>query len=253
MWVFIRFLKVVLMVFWLVSLSHFSVFAGSMDEILLNSIGNNDLEMVKTAVTNGADVNYNKKDHYSPLGFAVVQKNPVIAAYLLEHGADVNGYVDKMTYFDTPLGIAIANNDLKMIGLLVGWGADVNGPRAIKPEWNSPLPGLGGGGGGLTPLIVAIEKEFGQGPAPAVVQFLIMNKADVNQATVKGYTPLMAAAHMRPYGPEVNAKFCMIAKELLKAGADPAYQDDKGKTALQYAIDANFPEMIKILLPVSPQ
>jgi ankyrin repeat protein len=45
----------------------------------------------------------------------------------------------------------------------------------------------------------------------------------------------------------------ILAKLLLNAGADPAMRDAQGKTALQYAIDSGFNEMINLLLPISPK
>lgn len=256
-WVIIRFLKVIVIFFCLISISNSNVFASSIDDMLLNSSYNNDFEMVKTAVANGADVNYHKKNCCSPLGYAVINKNPTMAAYLLEQGADVNGGFEKYTgasSLETPLLIAIANDDLQNIGLLVKAGADVNLARITVRE--NCMPGQAGRGL-ITPLIMAIKKEGGENPSPAVVQFLIMKNADVNQATTKeGFTPLMAAACFDSFGygnSDIGARRCMIAQALLKAGADPAYQDEHGKTALQYAIDANFREMIKILLPVSPK
>lgn len=220
-------------------------FAGSMDDMLLTAVANNNLELAKTAVANGANVNYAKKDHYTPLTLAVKNKNAIMVAFLLNNGADSNQKMDRFSYLDTPLIFAVQNDDLKVAQMLVQSGADVNTPREMK---NSGFPT---NSDGATPLIFAIQKELSDLPSLAMVQFLISKGADVNQANAHDYTPLMASAEYK-WGKQQQTR-CQIAKALLQAGADPARKTDKGKTALQYAIDTNFVDMMNLLLPVSPK
>lgn len=140
------------------------------------------------------------------------------------------------------------NDDLKIAQILVQAGADVNIPREMK---NSGLPNFPTNSDGATPLIFAIQKDMTDIPSLSMVQFLISKGADVNKSNDHGYTPLMASAEYK-WGKQQQNR-CQIAKALLQAGADPASQNNKGKTALQYAIDTNFTDMINLLLPISPK
>jgi ankyrin repeat protein len=244
----LRILKTILLVVCLFVFTSSIALAGAMDDMLLNAVANNNLELAKTAVTNGADVNYAKKDHYTPLTLAVKNKNAVMVSYLLNSGADTNQKMDRFSYLDTPLIFAVENDDLKIAQMLVQAGADVNTPREMKKGGLLSFPT---NADGATPLIFAIQKEMTDMPSLPMVQFLISKGADVNQANDHGYTPLMASAEYK-WGKQQQNR-CQIAKVLLQAGADPVRQNDKGKTALQYAIDTNFVDMINLLLPISPK
>ncbi len=62
----------------------------SIDRILMTSVRQGDLEMVKFAVKKGADVNF--RDHMGddPLMSALLLGDVKIAEFLIENGADVN-------------------------------------------------------------------------------------------------------------------------------------------------------------------
>lgn len=54
-----------------------------MDDMLLNAVANNNLELAKMAGANGANMNYDKKNHYTPLTLQCENKN--VAGYLLNN------------------------------------------------------------------------------------------------------------------------------------------------------------------------
>ena len=242
-------LKKILLVACLFIFSSSIAFASEvMDDMLLNAVANNNLELAKMAGANGANMNYDKKNHYTPLTLAVKNKNVAMVSYLLNNGADPNQKTDRFSYLDTPLIFAVDNDDLAIAQMLVQAGADVNTPREMKKD---DLFSFATNADAATPLIFAIQKEMTDRPSLLMVEFLVSKGADVNQANKYGYTPLMAVAEYKWGNQQQNR--CQIAKVLLQAGADPSKKNDKGKTALQYAIDTNFVEMINLLLPISPK
>ena len=210
-------------------------YAGTMDDLLLKSIAKNDIEMIKIAIANGADVNYVKKGYHTPLSLAIKKANIELASYLINNGADPN---IKMELDDeriiTPLIIAVQNDNFIAIQFLIESGTNINEPI----------------GYGDTPLMVSIKKTS-LSRSLEILNFLISNGADVNQPDNEGVTPLMVAAN-------VDYKFAegirlTVAKVLLAAGANPTSVDRRGRTALQYAVDKGSNEMIKLLLPITPK
>jgi uncharacterized protein len=82
---------------------------------------------------------------------------------------------------------------------------------------------VGGGGGGLTPLVFAAR----EGDIESA-KLLIAAKADVNQTTEYGWTPLLVAVNNRNY---------QLAKLLLDSGANPNLANKGGWTPLYLATD----------------
>lgn len=228
-------LKVVLLAICLFLLNISSVFASSMDDLLINAIGNNDINMVNSALANGANINYNG-NFTTPLVTAINSQNFDIVKYLVDHGADVS-----MKYYwrpyernkMAPILFAIDKRDIRIVKFLVAKGADTTTTYE---------------GNGNTALMFAIINNN-----MPIFQFLVQQHVDVNQGDNNGYTPLMRVAERSSY-PYINDEYRIyMAKVLIKSGADPAKRTVEGKTALQYAIKTNYTEMINLLLPISPK
>uniref|UniRef100_G1TNT1 Uncharacterized protein n=1 Tax=Oryctolagus cuniculus TaxID=9986 RepID=G1TNT1_RABIT len=96
---------------------------------------------------------------------------------------------------------------------------------------------------GETPLMVACKSKHvdARGVSKAkMVRYLLENEADPNIQDKSGKTALMHACLERA-GPEVVSL-------LLRSGADLSLQDHSSCSALVYAIDADDPETLQVLL-----
>ena len=97
---------------------------SSDEEKLLEAAGDGDLDNVKIALSNGADVNvkggYNKT---TPIINASMYGEPEVVSILLENGADVNA---KDNHGETALMMAARYGNTDIVSTLVKKGADVN-------------------------------------------------------------------------------------------------------------------------------
>jgi len=147
-----------------------------------------------------------------------------VAAYLLDHGADVNGTATQPTggrgadQIETPLLAAVGAGNKAMAQFLIDHGANVNFNQGYLGE---------------TPLQLAARKGF-----QAVIQVLLASHAEINARDHNGTTPLFSA---------VASGQIKIVQMLLAAGADPNQKDNQGRTVLNFAIRTS-PEMMKALL-----
>jgi ankyrin repeat protein len=149
-----------------------------------------------------------------------------VAAYLLDHGTDVNRSASDVVLNTelqqagsvSPLLAAVSVGNKAMTQFLIEHGANVN----FKGENN-----------GVTSLHLAARKGF-----QAVAEVLIANHADVNAKDKAGQTPLFAAVQ----GGQIK-----IIQMLIAAGAKPNLKDVKDNTVLNFAIKTS-PEMFKTLL-----
>jgi len=232
-----RILRVVLVVFCLVITNSSNVFARPVDDMLSNGVGRNDMDMVKMAVDNGANVNY-KRDIYvqSPVHVAIDHKNIDMILYLCQKGALIDvGTIGNGFNKKTELIHAAEVDSLDLVKLFVEVGEKVNAADI----------------NGNTPLMTALKSYSSRPSILEMVNYLISVKANVNQANNDRYTPLMAVANTYSNNNvEINIE---IAKTLLAAGADLSKKDISGNTALQYAVNNNNKEMINLLLPISPK
>jgi ankyrin repeat protein len=186
---------------------------------------------------------------FTPLVDAATKGELVVAKYLLDHGANVNGG-PRMPGL-VPLLAAAENGQKAMVELLLSRGADVNG-------------------GGLSPLYVAVNRGY-----VAVAEVLLANKADVNmpsgtdgnkdrplhRAVWNGRTNLIQL--LIDHGADVNVTNWLgdtpldfaaqqndtnAAKLLLAAKASVDARDNSGDTALLEAADRGNTTMVSLLL-----
>ena len=166
--------------------------AAGGDAPLMKAIGSGDVQVVRTLIKTGTDVNARSGDGSTPLLWAVHNSNLDIARALVAAKAVVDAPND---FGVTPLLEASRNGDAPMVDLLLRAGAD---PRRTHPEGETPL--LGAARAGSVPT----------------VRLLLARGVDVNAAEkFQRTTPLMWAAA------EGHAD---VVDLLLEAGADPNRQ-----------------------------
>ncbi|WP_191014196.1 ankyrin repeat domain-containing protein [Treponema zioleckii] len=131
-----------------------------------------EIDLVKRLIKLGAPLNTPSDYSYSPLTYALENKNIELARILIESGADVNLKDNRENY---PLNSACHIGDLNFVKFMISKGADVN----VK------------GRDDYTPLHYAVDS--GSKDSLELVKLLVDNGADVNAATKNGYTPLIFA------------------------------------------------------------
>ena len=213
------------------------------EEALFRAIDLMDLEAVKEALANGADVNVANNSNDIPLVTAERKGHIETIKLLLDHGAKIDAI---NMYGERILHSAVNNNHIEIVELLLARGADVN----AKDRYGS------------TALHQAASYEH-----IAIAQLLLANGADVNAKNMFGKTALYEAIKssyfqgirsvkmvelLLDHGVGVNAVVCdeknltpllcavierqkEIVKLLLKLGADRNAKDIDGNTALYWA------------------
>jgi len=166
---------------------------------------------IKYLLEKGANINLKNKDGKTPLMLRAKDGNFCIFKLLIDKGADVN---TKDKYGDTPLHFATMNFNSKVNAfttILVKSGANIN-----TKNYN-----------GETPLHKSLEKgRFG-------AFNLIRMLADVNAKDSQGDTPLHKAIKACQEKGNCNES---IIKELLMYGADIHAKNNHGLTPLQMAV-----------------
>jgi cytohesin len=172
-----------------------------------------EIQHIQTMIQNSPDlINWPDGSGHTPLEKAAINGWIKVAAFLLNHGADVNaGKV-------SALNQAANAGNRAMVEFLLSRGADIN----VK-AWQ-----------GKTPLHTAVEEGF-----QAVTEVLLANKADVNAQDNSGDMPLHLAAQRGQ---------TKIVQMLLAAGADPNAENKMGRTPLSFAAESSSTEAVKMLL-----
>ncbi|HEX3625519.1 MAG TPA: ankyrin repeat domain-containing protein [Verrucomicrobiae bacterium] len=149
---------------------------------------------------------------HTPLENAAINGSLKVAAFLLDHSADVNA--GKFS----ALNLAANAGNRAMVDYLLSRGANIN-----AKAWR-----------GETPLHNAASEGY-----QAVTEVLLQNRPDVNAQDDSGATPLLEAARNGHWE---------IVQRLLKAGADPNLLEKDGRTPLSLAAASDSTETVKALL-----
>src|ERR1035441_5174494 len=172
-----------------------------------------EIQHIQTMIQNSPDLINAPDGHgHTPLENAAINDWLKVAAFLLDHGADVNA--GKFA----ALNLAANAGNRAMVEFLLTRGADIN-----AKAWQ-----------GKTPLLTAVELGY-----PAVTDVLLANKADVNAPDDFGNTPLVPAA---------EKKQMKIIQALLAAGANPNLENKDGRTPFSVAAASGSPEIVKLFL-----
>ena len=177
----------------------------SINQCLLSGSREGDIDRVRDALKNGADVDYvdhREKENGTPLMRASRKGHLEIVKALIAAGANVNIQHNGRT----ALIYAIWLGHLKIVKVLIVAGADVNHQDNVA----------------RTALIYASESGYLE-----IAKALIAAGANVNIKDGMGDTALMRASE--------SSGHLEIAKVLIESGADVNLRNSRGKTALSYA------------------
>ena len=178
---------------------------------LLCAVNENKIEPLKWLIELGADVNEKMSAGYNALTYAALmfmnkefEIDPEIIKILVKEGAD---YSDAML-------LAVREKNLRLIIILLKNGANINRKNSF----------------GQSPLYLAMF-DLKENSDVLMIKFLVKCRADVNEIFTFDdgavTTPLNLAVSMnRPD----------VAKILLDYGANPNFQDNKGRTSLVYSV-----------------
>ena len=195
----------------------------SLEESLLLAVGMGDIEEVNRLLDRGARINYRQGS--SGLTPLMVAEKEAVVSVLLQRGANPNA-VDQDGA--TPLHHAVLKEEAEgMIALLVQGGADVN---AVAPGRSRETP------------ILSAKQNYFEGNdhvrGERIIRLLAKCGADVNAADDLGYTLLITSV--------VNRKMDLV-RLMVELGADTGKRTVEGKTALAYARELGFGEIVDFL------
>ena len=233
---------------------------------LLYAARDGRLDIARTLVEGGADVNQVDANDIPPLVAAVTNNHVDVALFLIERGADINA---SDWYGRTPLWSAVEtrNQDfdagtqensidrapfLELINVLIEQGADLNvRTKEIPPFKRHFLKGTGSLSWvdftGQTPfLTAALAGDV------TVMRLLLAHGADPHIPTVAGTTALMAAAGVNwvfyqtyDEGPEALLEAVELCYSL---GMDVNAVNSMGLTALHGAANRGSDDIIRFLV-----
>jgi uncharacterized protein len=183
-----------------------------------------DVAEIERLVADGERINIQDANSRTPLLVAVYRKHHDAARALLRLGANPNAF-DAQRY--DILTIAAVQNDVEMLKIALEGGAN---PRSITTPYDSTALGAAAHLGHVE-----------------VVRILIAHKAPLDHVNARGWTALHEAVALGNGGPNHVA----TVEALVKAGADVDIKDRQGATALTYARQRGYGDMVKILAPAT--
>jgi ankyrin repeat protein/predicted Ser/Thr protein kinase len=198
---------------------------GEQPETLLSAVTYGKVDVVKSLLAKGANIDEKDSDGNTPLmiaaeGTAYLPNNLPLVEILIGARASLEAQDSRGR---TALHRAAAEGRTKVAQLLLKSGAPVD-PRTHD---------------GATPLFYAVE--FGKIP---VLELLLAHHAQVDLADESGTTPLMIASEGTAYLPNNTP----MVEALLAAGASVDIVDARGRSALHRASAEPKPDAVRLLL-----
>lgn len=226
-----------------------NLFGKPLEQDLMEAIGNNNFEKTRILLKDGANIDYQGEKGNTPLLRSLQCEDPRIYKLLIESGANLNlstnnGY--------TPLLISCMQNNIERVKFFINKGSDIHqktkeGHNALEFASDNPsfffdtnvqvfekVP--------LQEMFERIYKVMNyhtENDPSDIVNLLLQNGANSNNASLEGYTPLMAASK------KVNYKTIQC---LLKYNTSIDSRDIHGNTALHYAVGATVDVYFKELI-----
>ncbi|KAH9073526.1 hypothetical protein EDB83DRAFT_2549922 [Lactarius deliciosus] len=182
------------------------------------------VEVVRSLLKFGADVDARGIRGQSPLQLASYGGHLNVVRCLLDHGADAEFRGDIRM---TPLFSAATFGTLDIVRVLLEHNVDVNSQYKE----------------GLTPIHRLLLDGRSRSDHPQIVRLLLEHGADPNIRDNKRRTPL----HLVSSSGLVLSLRLEIARILLTHGADVGAEDEMGRTPLQVALEKKQDEMVQLL------
>ena len=210
------------------------------------AVRNRDAEIVKLLIEAGAPVNATAVQNLTPLHFADGRySNPTITALLLAAGADPN--IEAFTLYKTPLLATAFFGDLETVSLLVGAGAN------LDTEADRGFPALRYAlhredlsfarllieSGANVRHLGLLYTAAKDGP-PGAVNLLLAAGADPRLENSRGTSTGL-------HGFAGNGDLAAL-EALLEAGANINVQDSSGRTPLSIAMSNRNPAIIRHMI-----
>jgi len=183
-----------------------------------------DVAEIERLVGAGERINIQDSNSRTPLLVAAYRKHHAAARALLRLGANPNA-LDAQRY--DIVTVAAVHNDIEMLTLALEGGAST---RNITTPYDG------------TALSAAAHLGHVD-----VVRLLIAHKAPLDHVNTRGWTALHEAVVLGNGGTNHVA----TVEALVKAGADTDIKDRQGATALTYAKQRGYHDMIKVLAPAT--
>jgi ankyrin repeat protein len=181
---------------------------------------NGDVAEIERLIAAGERPNLQDSNSRTPLHVAVYRKHHAAAKALLRLGANPNAR-DADRY--DIVTIAAVHNDIEMLNLALESGANAG-------SVTGPFEGTA----------LAAAARLGHVEA---VRILLARNAPLDHVNQRGWTALIEAVVLGNGG----ANHVAVVELLVKAGADTEIKDRRGATALTYARQRRYQEMVKIL------
>ncbi|WP_342527326.1 ankyrin repeat domain-containing protein [Chryseomicrobium sp. FSL W7-1435] len=189
---------------------------------LIQAVENNDVGKVEAILQNPSyPINETNDKGESPLLIATHKNFIDVAKRLIDAGADIN---QQDHIQDSPYLYAGAQGKTEILKYMIA-----------HAEPNHTVVNRYGGNA----LIPAAEK----GHLENVKVLLQDGKADIDHQNNYGYTALIEAVALT----DGSALYQEIVQELLKYSANKELRDNRGKTALDYAKEMGYTEMVQLL------
>jgi len=231
----------------------FSIKNFEKDTLLLPAASVGNLGIVKFLLNQGVDINQVNKFNQNALHYYLWADsyNEDIAIYLINKGININ---IQDTNKETPLYLAVKNNLIRVFEKLLELNVNLDKRNSFGE--NILITTIKENHFDMSKKLLAKSHDFFGKDIYGwdallhaskigncdVVNLLLQNKFNANTCDNFGYTPLMIAAwngHLE------------TVKLLCKAGADKSLKvqkgDYKGYTALKFAKESYYPEIVKLL------
>ncbi|GEM51065.1 hypothetical protein EB1_08550 [Empedobacter brevis NBRC 14943 = ATCC 43319] len=187
---------------------------------ILNAVKNNDIQAVRKALENGADVNTTDNSRRSLLLIATNKTNIEMAKLLVKYGADVNQQADNL---DSPFLYAGTSGQTELVQLFLNHGARFD----VFNRYNGSA------------LIPACER----GHIETVKLLANTKNYPIDHVNRLGWTGLMEAIILG----DGSKKYQQIVQILKDAGAKMDIPDRDGITPLQHAQQRGYKEIVTII------